>query len=304
MNKTSGEHIAIVAHDAGAAAHIFAWLQSGFLSIDQCRFCLEGPAAKSFQVLQPNIKIFSIEDVLIGAETLLTGTGWSSSLEHNGRILAKKKGIKSIAVIDHWGNYRERFSRDHMEVLPDEIWVSDKYAYKEAKRCFSNIKIVEQRNDYIKAQADEVLSYKIDKQKGVTNILYVLEPIRDAWAGVEVPGEFQALDYFINLLPSLNLGDNLSIVLKPHPSEPKDKYDYWASSLNLSNIYIEKEQGLASLLAWSDVVVGCETYAMTVALAVHKRVMSTLPRNAHNCRLPFNKIERLNQMNETKYESS
>ena len=56
------------------------------------------------------------------------------------------------------------------------------------------------------------------------------------------------------------------------------------------------------MLAWSDVVVGCETYAMTLALAANKRVVSSLPKNAHSCRLPFKKIERLNQMNIAKYD--
>ena len=56
------------------------------------------------------------------------------------------------------------------------------------------------------------------------------------------------------------------------------------------------------MLAWSDVVVGCETYAMVLALAANKRVISSLPRYAHNCRLPYKNIERLNQMNEAKYE--
>jgi len=296
VSKSITGEISIVAHDAGAAAQIFAWLESGFLNIDMCRFCLEGPAAKLFKVQQPNIKFFSLEDVLIEAKTLLTGTGWSSSLEHKARLIAKKDGIRSIAVIDHWVNYKARFIRDNLEVLPDIIWVTDKYAFLEAEHCFPDIKIVEQRNDYIKAQVDEILSYKMDKQKGITNILYLLEPIRDSWAGVEVAGEFQALDFFMKSIPSLKFGKSFYITLKPHPSDIDNKYDQWVSSLNLLNIRIEKKQSLASMLAWSDVVVGCETYAMILALAVNKRVISSLPKNAHNCRLPYGRIERLNQI--------
>ena len=301
MNKTGGECIAIVAYDAGAASHIFSWLKTGLLKIDQCRFCLDGPAAKLFKVIQPQIKIFCLEEVFDNAEKLLSGTGWSSSLEHKARMIAKNKGIKSIAVIDNWGEIRERFVRDHIEVLPDIIWVTDEYTYQEVKRYFSNIDIVEKRNDYIKIQVDEVLSYKIDKQKDTTNVLYVLEPIRESWQGVGQLGEFQALDFFVNSIPNLNFGKNISIILKPHPSESENKYDLWLNSSSLSNITIDNHQNLASLLAWSDVVVGCETYAMVVALELKKRVISSLPRNAHNCRLPFKKIERLNQLNETKY---
>jgi hypothetical protein len=297
VNDISDKYISIVAHDAGAATQIFAWIKSGLLRIERCKFCLEGPAAKSFRVQQPDTELLPLEDALIGTQILLSGTGWANSLEHDARMIAKNKGIKSIAVIDHWVNYRERFVRNHIEVMPDIIWVSDKYAYLKAKSCFPNIEIVEQRNDYIKDQVDEVSSFKIEKKGGTTNILYVLEPIREVWAGNDVLGEFQALEFFLNSIPSLSLGDCLSIVLKPHPSDPEDKYNQWVKSLSLSNIKIEKEKSLASLIAWSDVVVGCETYAMVVALYAKKRVISALPRYAHNCRLPFSKIERLNQMN-------
>ena len=94
----------------------------------------------------------------------------------------------------------------------------------------------------------------------------------------------------------MNLGKKFSIILRPHPSDPEDKYDQWISSLGVSNVSIEKKQNLSSMLSWSDVVVGCETYGMVVAVAANKRVLSSLPRNAHNCRLPFNEIERLNQL--------
>lgn len=296
MNDISDKKISIVANDAGASAQIFAWIKSGMIRIEQCRFCLEGPAAESFQVQYSDIKLLPLEDVLIDAEILISGTGWASSLEHNARLLAKKNGITSIAVIDHWINYRERFIRENVEVMPDKIWVSDKFAYLEAKRCFPNIEIIQKKNDYLKSQVDEVLSCKFDRQKGTTNVLYVLEPIRDPWAGNKMLGEFQALDFFLNFIPCLNLGDSLSIVLKPHPSDPEDKYDHWVSSLSLSNIKIERKKSLANLIAWSDIVVGCETYAMVVALYSEKRVISSLPTKAHDCRLPFDKIERLNQL--------
>ena len=191
-------HIAVVAHDAGAAAHIFAWLDTGLLNIDHCKFCLGGPAAKSFQIRQPEIELVSLKNVLKGAQIVLTGTGWSSSLEHEARGIAKKNGIKSIAVIDHWVNYVERFVREDVQILPDIIWVSDKFAYQKAKSLFPDIEIIEKRNDYIESQVDEVLSYKVDKQDSI-NVLYLLEPIRDEWAGKDIAGEFQALNFFLGV---------------------------------------------------------------------------------------------------------
>jgi len=286
----------IVANDAGAAAHILAWLKSGYLDIKNCKFCVDGPAAKLFHDKLFNLKFIPLEDILINTNVLLTGTGWSSSLEHIARMMAKDNGVKSIAVIDHWINYKERFIRNNLEVLPDLIWVSDKYAYSKAKLCFPNIKVIQKKNDYLKSQVEEVLSYKIDRKEGMTNILYVLEPTRNTWGKNCVAGEFQALDFFFKEIKKLNLNSEISIILKPHPSDAENKYDEWVSNANIKNVFVEKKKSLSSLLAWSDIVVGCETYAMVVALAVNKRVISTLPKHAHECRLPYNKIERLNQI--------
>ena len=288
--------IAIVANDAGAAAQIFAWLNSGFLNISECKFCLDGPAAALFKIQQPKVKLFSLNDVLVGAKTLLSGTGWSSSLEHVARLKAKNNGIKSVAVIDHWFNYKERFIRENVEILPDTIWVSDKYAYREATKCFPFIDVIEQRNDYMLEQVKQINSHKVKKNKKFINILYLLEPIRDSWVGKEVLGEFQALDFFTKSITKLNLSKKFSIILKPHPSDPKNKYDQWLNDTNIPNINIEEKKSLSSLIAWSDVVVGCETYAMVVALSANKRVISSLPENAHKCRLPFKEIECLNKL--------
>ena len=72
--------------------------------------------------------------------------------------------------------------------------MSDKFAYQKAKSLFPDIEIIEKRNDYIESQVDEVLSYKVDKQDSI-NVLYLLEPIRDEWAGKDIAGEFQALNF-------------------------------------------------------------------------------------------------------------
>ena len=90
MEDINDKYISLVAHDAGAASHILAWIKSGMLRIDKCKFCFKGPAAKLLKVQLPNIELLSLEDVLVDTETLLSGTGWASSLEYNARLIAKK----------------------------------------------------------------------------------------------------------------------------------------------------------------------------------------------------------------------
>ena len=59
------------------------------------------------------------------SSVVITGTGWSSDLEHQARKLAFSRNIPSVAVLDHWVNYRERFKRNGTSQLPGELWVSD-----------------------------------------------------------------------------------------------------------------------------------------------------------------------------------
>ena len=98
---------------------------------------------------------------LDGAATLITGTGWASCLEHDARELARERGIRSIAVIDHWTNYADRFIRNGKQVLPDEIWVSDPYAAEIAQAAFPSLRVVQQANAYLAGLVAEVKSRQL-----------------------------------------------------------------------------------------------------------------------------------------------
>ena len=128
--------VAVVCHDAGAANLVFAWLREwaavGLLDQHEIRLLLQGPAEKAWQLESvPLLQIQSrteLSSAVAGCQSVLTGTGWASSLEHDARQLAATLHIPSIAVIDHWVNYPQRFERDGVVVLPNQIWVSDGYA--------------------------------------------------------------------------------------------------------------------------------------------------------------------------------
>ena len=49
-------------------------------------------------------------------------------------VLPKNKKMKSIAVIDHWVNYAQRFKRNNSE--PQGIWVADEEAAILARQQF------------------------------------------------------------------------------------------------------------------------------------------------------------------------
>jgi hypothetical protein len=226
------------------------------------------------------------EQAIEGAAALLTGTGWASDLEHHARKVAASQGLRSAAVVDHWVNYRERFVRSDEEVLPDEIWVTDEYALALAREEFPGLAINLKPNLYLEEQ--------VAKAPPLTDadrdVLFVAEPTRTDW-GKGTPGEFQALDYFLSRRADLGIPEGARIRIRPHPSERPDKYDAFANAQ--PSVAIDRSEDLANALDGARWVVGCESYALVVALHAGRCAISALPPWAPPCRLPHREIVRL-----------
>ena len=282
--------IAVACNDAGSANLIIDWLKA--MPAVSVRAHLDGPAKELWYRVFPETVNYNINDALQGCAMLLSGTGWASNLEHNARKAALKKGVFTVAVIDQWVNYEERFNREGAKILPDEIWVVDEFGFALAGAKFPNTRIRLLPNYYMDEQVKIVQKHQretVDTE--MVNILYALEPIRQDWIeNQSCPGEFQALDYLVN-----NSNKISNIRLRVHPSESSDKYLNWISKQNLK-IHMSENNSLGQDIAWSDVVVGCQTYVLVVALTASKRVISTLPPYAPPLLLPYPEIEELRRL--------
>lgn len=272
--------IGIVCHDAGGANQILAMCDETELA--GAKAYMEGPASDLWRKKFPSRSIASnLAELLAKTQTLITGTGWASRLEHDARIAARQLGIRSIAVLDHWTNYRERFMRDGKLVLPDEIWVVDAYAMEIARQTFPDLPICQKPDRYAEQQIRGITS--VSEVEG-NELAYLLEPARSDWGRGE-PGEFQALRYFLAQLPQLGLPEDTIIRLRPHPSDPPGKY---APFLNTARPWpVLREDGdLTATLSRARWVAGCQTYALTVALKAGRTVFCSLPPWAPACVLP------------------
>lgn len=287
--------LGVVACDAGAANLIAAWapLLPSFLTI-----CAEGPAKDIFTKAWPLAKFSTMEEVIVGSKMVLTGTGWSSNLEHDARRFAIKAGIPTIAVIDHWVNYPERFIRDNEQILPDVIVVTDKYAELLAKQCFENIFVVQWPNCYLEVESKKIRAMRlVEAKSSPQNVLIVMEPIRGAWPGDTRHGEFVAVDYFISNLHLIGLvSEWVKMKIRPHPSDAAGKYTQVVKEYFAIDITISEGASLVEDIAWADWVVGCESFALVVALQAGVPTMSILPPQAPRCRLPHRGLQHLNDL--------
>ena len=289
--------VCIVSHDAGGAEILASYVAQNDLN---CCFVLEGPAKKVFTQRLGKIEIFTLEQGLRCCDWCLCGTGWQSDLEWTAIKHARTAGKRSVAYLDHWVNYRERFSRNGAEYMPDEIWVGDAMAEARARECFPASRISLVPNPYFEDLKRDLAAATRPKHVASVhglNVLFVSEPLREH--GLRQYGnerhwgytEEGALRYFLSHLHVLG-GGVTRIAIRPHPSEPLHKYDWVKQEYQLPIV----NGGIRTLLeeiVESDVVVGFESMAMVVGLLAGKRVMSCIPPGGKPCALPHSDIVHL-----------
>lgn len=279
--------IAVVCHDAGATNLILGWLKA--VGGTAVRAFMQGPAAALWRATFPELPLCgSLEESLDGAQSLLSGTGWASAVEHQARQIAHARGLYSVAVLDHWVNYALRFERDGQVQWPNEVWVADADALVLARRALPGMLVRQLDNLYLAAQVRN-----IGPAPGDGTVLVVLEPVRNTW-GMDREGEFQALDYLFEHLGRLWPAGVAKVMLRPHPSESPDKYRAWLAHLPLVRMDTSADVGAA--ISRADVVVGVESFALTIALAAGRPVFSSLPPWAPALRLPHAGIQQIRHL--------
>ncbi len=257
----------LVAHDAGGAEQISSWA----LRQEHREFCylLRGPAIEVFQRKlgpitysespQTPIRKLNTDDLVV------CGTSSNDTkLEVYTWRLAQRKGVKTVAFLDHWKRYPERFLLDDGAfVLPDEVWVTDRWAAELARAELPGANVLIKGNlyqeDVLAQLREQEGSYGTVRYDGMEHVLYISEPGRDRafgkWLGkADRKGQY--------------------LRVRPHPSEGAC------------------DRTLVEDLYWAHTVVGWDSMAMAVALRARRRVISLLsPDEALH--IPWEGIERL-----------
>lgn len=285
--------IGIVAHDAGGAEILASYIRQNGLA---CACCLEGAARDVFARKLGAVENLSLEALIGTCDWLLCGTSFLSDLEWRAMRLAKRAGKRTVAALDHWVNYRQRFLRHGEWCFPDEIWVGDDIALSLACEELPEIKLTLVPNPYFRDLRDEMEDIvPPPREADGAHVLYVCEPLRDD--GLALYGderywgytEEEALRYF--LANAKCLADRIGrIVVRRHPQEHRGKYDWAAAEFDLP-IVTDEDKTLLEQVVASDVVVGGATMAMVVGLIAGKRVVCCVPPGGRFIPLPQPEIE-------------
>jgi hypothetical protein len=297
---SSPEIVCIVSHDSGGAEILSSYVAKHGL---QPLYCLDGPASSIFQRKLGDIENLDLDQAMDRCTWVLCGTSWQSDLEVRAIVIAAHLGKRSVAFLDHWVNYSERFERGGQRNLPDEVWVGDEIAQgiAAARLADVNIRLVE--NPYtedVQRQLAEIEKRAGPRTTSGTRVLYVAEPIAEHarlqhgderyWGYTE----HDALRYFLVNLAALGAAVG-EVVIRPHPSEKIEKYD-WAREEFGGIVTFGGERTLFEEIADADIIVGCASMAMVVGLIAGRRVISSMLPGGKVAKLPQPKIEYLEQL--------
>jgi len=290
--------ICIVSHDAGGAEILASYAKH---VNGPWLFSLAGPAIKVFASKLGSVGSLMLEEAIERADEVLCGTSWQSDLEWQAIALSRKMGKRSIAFLDHWVNYQERFFRAGVQHLPDEIWVGDVHAEALASAEFPSIPIRLVPNPHFEDIRAQVANLKkasndsMHSNQQKCKALFVCENISEHaqmqhgdpryWGYTE----FDAIEYFFENITALQT-EIPSVTIRPHPSDPAGKYDHVIAQYpQLARL--SSGQPLLADIAAADVVVGCESMALVIAVQCGRRVVSCIPLQKVTLKLPFSEIE-------------
>ena len=286
--KEKRKHIVVIAHDAGAAEVLAAYVRK---HADRSRFVsyVAGPAARIwrrehlsfFRISSSPVRIRRLVREHKDASLMLMGTGWMTHIESDALAEAKKQHIRTAVYLESWSRYRERFGYPHAgwrKKLPDEIWVGDKYAEKISLRQFpKSVKVRFVPNEYF---ATTVRKYRTQHSRKKPDSILFLSSIDNATQPV-----------FVALLRSMEQKRGSRVRIRFHPADDRTRFDGIIKRYQRVTVEKSHDQDITKDLLRASIVIGTETTAMAVAALAGIQVVSLLPMGVRST-LPFSGIIR------------
>jgi len=293
LNHLKNYKTFVIANDAGGAQNLYRItkkIRNPYI------YYLSGPAKKLFSAVK-NTRVKKLETNIINSELLLCTTSFDDHTYSHAIQIAKKNNIYTVVLLDHWVYFRQRLKRFTGALLPDEIIVTDRMAYKIAKKSFPYIKVNLIKDMYLDEQLRKISYFKKNLNIDMNMVLYCTNKIQSPKKKIKHHyDEYDALIFFLQNIRKLNCNIN-KVILRIHPSEKLSKYDHIIKK-NKNKIKIIKDNNsdLSKQIALSNFIVGCETYPLVIALKAQKKVFYSIPPNGMASLLPFSQIKYIRDM--------
>jgi hypothetical protein len=293
----------VVAHDAGGAQILSSWQRRSQVS---ALHVLDGPAKSIFAQKSVEVNPVPLDQGVQRADWILTGTSWASLVEKRALRAANRHQKFSVAFLDHWVNYKERFTIDGRLELPTEIWVGDTHAQAIAQSTFPSMPIQLQHNPYFEDLQEFFRSQQELRPSRPSGhrALFIGENISEA--GLAMYGdanylgytEIDALNYFLENLSKVRPSIN-EVLIRCHPTESPSKYEFavrrYPHLISVSTV----DEPLEVQVADSDVIVGANSVGLVLGVLAGKPTISVIPPGGAARDLPFAEIVDLRDLIDT-----
>jgi hypothetical protein len=287
--------VVAICHDAGGAEIVSAYIRA---HRTQYRFfaLVAGPAMKIFRRKHIAATVFedqSFHDFFVAhpdVRFVLAGTG-ASGMEARAIATARVHHVHTVAFLDHWVNYRERFRYPEAgweAHLPDEIWVGDRSGYVLAKEFFPQTSVRLLPNPYFR------------EVRASYGHAYARAPYHDAVLFMSEPvpyGEVQILNELLHFFATRLSG--ATFIIRFHPTESRHKYDALIRKYcRRLHIVKSRHSFIVDDLARARFVIGMESVALVASVVCRKKTISIISDPARPLRLPFAQIHLMREAKE------
>jgi hypothetical protein len=214
---------------------------------------------------------------------VLTGTSAKPKLDLALWSHARANNIPTVAVLDHWMNYSERFADEQgsYRSAPDAIAVMDEVAYREmaASGCPTERLVVTGQPAFdeftnLTPEREQQLRHLSLRELGVDEGEMLLVFASDPRAG-------RSLQLFLDAAQksSMRLPNRLQVIVKLHPLETALVNDVVRRNRSFSVRALRHFPQL-KLIAAADLVVGMDSVLLLEAALMGKRAISVQPSGA------------------------
>lgn len=249
--------ILVSAHDAGGANLVL----SKYVDSRDATFLLTGPAAYIADQIgiryNTRFEMGSLENI----DLVVIGSNSQPRISDLVFEEARLRGIRSIGILDHWVNYRTRWSKS-----PDIVEVQDIRAYIGAVLTYG-FKVRLHINHYLKNISQEYFKVS-DSEKG---LLIIVQPLPFGSWGIHGSSCLcDSVDFFRVLHPEIR-----QVTVRPHfDSSVEVCSNYLNTKLDLNCLVSSPREPLAVDVSNNRYVIGYDSYAMFVAKKLGSRVFT------------------------------
>ena len=233
--------VVFVCHDPGGFDVIQPVYEALKKEMTTCEFFPVGPSKRMAGYGIDEVALLRILKNMLSnneVDMLVTGTSWGTDIEVKCLEMCNSCGVKTVAILDYWSNYRMRFKYMDYEkyVFPDKLFVMDEIAYEEAIADGIDKSILEITGS---PGLDKLVDLTDKKRKSEAerngDILFLSDPLSDLYGGSLGYTEESVLEDILEICQSL--GRDVKVKFHPKDNDRmRKKYAYLEVVGNIDDI--------------------------------------------------------------------